>query len=163
MTPMDWIVLLILAVSAILGLVRGLVQEIFSLLAWVMAFVSAKWGAVALAPVLPIEGGNPQLRYFVAFALVFLGMMIVVLLLGRVVKSAAKAAGLGGVDRVVGTAFGFARGVVILIGLTLAAGLTALPQTDFWKKARFSGALELMVTHIEPWLPGQLSQHIHYR
>ena len=39
---------------------------------------------------------------------------------------------------------GLAKGLVILIGLTLAAGLTSLPRTDFWKQAALSGSLQVM-------------------
>lgn len=163
MTALDWIVILVLAVSVVLSLMRGLAQEIFSLLAWISAFLAAKWGAAVVAPLLPISAESENLRYFIALVVVFLAMMVVVLLLGRVVKSAINAAGLGGADKTIGSLFGLLRGVVILTGLTLAAGLTALPQTGFWKNAMFSGALEMLATSVKPLLPERLSQHLHYR
>lgn len=163
MTVLDWIVILILAVSVILSLMRGLVQEIFSLVAWIGAFLAAKWGAAAIAPILPMSTESEGLRYFAGFAVVFLVMMIAALLLGRLAKGAVSAAGLSGADRFIGSLFGLLRGVVMLTGLTLAAGLTALPQTDFWKKAMFSGTLEILAASVKPLLPERLSQHIHYR
>lgn len=163
MTGLDWIVALILAASILLSLMRGVVQELFSLLAWISAFLAAKWGAVVVAPMLPVNVESESLRYFIAMAVVFLAMMIVVLLLGRLVKGALNAAGLGGADKVIGGVFGLLRGVVILTGLTLAAGLTALPQTGFWKQAASSASLEFLATSTIPLLPENLSQHFHYR
>jgi len=160
---LDWIVILILAASVILSLMRGLVQEMFSLAAWIGAFLAAKWGAAAVAPVLPMSAESEGLRYFAGFVVVFLGMMIAVMVLGRLIKGAVSAAGLGAADKFIGGLFGLLRGVVILTGFTLAAGLTALPQTDFWKKALFSGTLEILATAVKPLLPGRLSKHIHYR
>jgi membrane protein required for colicin V production len=52
--------------------------------------------------------------------------------------------------------------VVILTGLAIAAGLTALPQTDFWKNALSSRLLESLAMAVEPLLPARLVEHIHY-
>lgn len=163
MTLLDGIVILILAASVIRSLMRGLVEEIFSLAAWVVAFLAAKWGAAAVGPLLPVSLENESLRYFSGFVVVFLGMMIGVMLLGHLVKGAVGAVGLGGADKVVGGLFGLARGLVILVGITLAAGLTALPQTDFWKRAHFSRSLEAMAAAVMPLLPASVAEHIHYR
>lgn len=162
MSELDWVVVLILAVSIVLSLMRGLVAEIFSLGAWILAILAGKWGAPVVAPLLPIDPKSENLSYFAGFVVVFLVMMVVVLLLGKMVKSAVGAIGLGGADRLVGGIFGLLRGVVILIGLTLAAGLTALPQTDFWKNALSSRLLETLALSVQPLLPAKLVEHIHY-
>lgn len=162
MNMLDWVVILILATSVILSLMRGLIAEIFSLGAWIVAFLAAKWGAATVAPLLPMDVQNESLRYFAGFVVVFFAMMIIVLLLGRLIKSIVGAVGLGGADKVVGGVFGLLRGIVILIGLTLAAGLTALPQTDFWKNAFSSKFLEVLAMSVQPLLPAKLVEHIHF-
>jgi membrane protein required for colicin V production len=162
MTVLDWVVILILGASVILSLMRGLVAEIFSLASWVVALLAAKWGAVEVAPMLPLDVQSEHLRYFIAFLLVFLVVMIIVMLLGRLVKGAVGAVGLGGADKVIGGIFGLLRGVVILTGLTLAAGLTAVPQTDFWKNALSSSVLETFAIAVEPLLPIKMVEHIHF-
>ena len=163
MTVLDWIVVLILLASVIRSLMRGLIEEVFSLVAWVAAFLAAKWGAMAIGPLLPINVQNEGLRYFAGFVVVFLVMLVAVLLLGHLVKGAAGAVGLGAADKFIGGVFGVLRGVVILIGFTLAAGLTSLPQTDFWKKAAFSNFLETIAVAFLPLLPADLAKHIHFR
>jgi membrane protein required for colicin V production len=85
MTVLDWVVILILAASVIRSLMRGLVEEVFSLGAWVVAFLAAKWGAAAAAPLLPFNFESEGLRYFVGFVIVFLVMMIVVMLVGHMI------------------------------------------------------------------------------
>lgn len=163
MSGLDWVVLLILGMSILISLMRGLAHEIFSLLAWVMAFLAAKWGANLAAPLLPISVESESLRYFIALAVVFVAMMLLVLLLGRMVKGALGAAGLGGADRLVGAVFGLLRGVVILTGLTLVAGLTALPKTQFWQLSESAKYLEFLAGSAVPLLPENLSKHLHYR
>lgn len=163
MTVLDWIVILILLASVIRSLMRGLVEEIFSLGAWVVAFLGAKWGAAAVGPLLPISVESEGLRYFSGFVVVFLLMMIAIMLLGRMIKGMVGAIGLGGADKVIGGIFGLLRGLVILVGFTLAAGLTAFPQTDFWKNAIFSKSLETLAIAVQPLLPAGLAKHIHFR
>jgi membrane protein required for colicin V production len=162
MTVLDGVVILILAASVIRSLMRGLIEEVFSLGAWIVAFLAAKWGAAAMAPMLPFNVESEGLRYFAGFVVVFLVMMVAVMLVGRMVKGAVGAIGLGSADKVVGGLFGLLRGLVILAGFTLAAGLTAFPQTDFWKNAFFSGPLERMAIAIQPLLPAALAKHIHF-
>lgn len=162
MNALDWVVIVVLAVSVILSLMRGLVTEIFSLGSWIVAIIAGKWGTPIVAPLLPMDVQNENLSYFAGFVVVFLVVMVVVLLLGRLVKSAVGAVGLGGADRLVGGIFGLLRGVVILVGLTLAAGLTSLPQTDFWKNAVSSRFLEVLAMSMQPLLPAKLVEHIHF-
>lgn len=162
MTTLDWIILLVLAACVFRSLMRGLVEEVFSLGAWIVAFIAAKWGAVAIAPILPVGITSVSMRYFAGFAVVFLTMMILVLITGHMVKSSVDAVGLTGVDKLIGGVFGLLRGVVILVGLTLAAGLTQLPRTDFWRQATLSPALEIMATQVKFLLPQKLARYIRY-
>lgn len=162
MTAFDWIVVLALAASVILGLLRGLVAEIFSLGSWVVAFLAAKFGAATAASLLPMDVDSEGMRNIVGFVVVFLVVMIIVMLLGRLIKGAVGAVGLGGADKAVGGVFGLLRGMLILIGLTLVAGLTALPQTDFWKNALSSKVLEMLAMEAVPLLPAKVAEHIHF-
>ena len=41
----DWALLAVLAVSVVIGLVRGFVFECLSLAGWVVAWFAAQWGA----------------------------------------------------------------------------------------------------------------------
>jgi len=163
MTGLDWIIVLILVASVFRSLMRGLVEEVFSLAAWIVAFIGAKWGAVVVGPILPIGVESERMHYFAGFAVVFLAMMIIVFVTGHMVKNSVEAVGLKSVDKVIGGVFGLLRGLVILVGLTLAAGLTQLPKTDFWRQSSLSHALEIMAIQIKPLLPERLSKYISFR
>ncbi len=159
---LDLIVVLVLVLAVVRGLMRGLVDTLFSLAAWILAFVAGRWGAVALAPMLPIGIENPAIRYFAGFALIFLVVLIGVLLLGHALASLVKAAGLGSADTVLGGVLGLAKGLVILVGLTLAAGLTSLPRTDFWKQAMLSGSLQSMARSALPLVPASVAKYVRF-
>lgn len=162
MTAFDWIIALILTASVILGLLRGFVAEVFSLGSWILAFLAAKFGAASVSPMLPMDVQSEGMRNIVGFVIVFLVVMIIVMLLGRLIKGAVGAVGLGGADKAVGGVFGLVRGVLVLIGLTLVAGLTALPQTDFWKNTLSSRVLEKLAMEATPLLPAKVAEHIHF-
>ena len=159
---LDLIVLLVLILAVVRGLMRGMVDTLFSLVAWVLAFMLGKWGALIMAPLLPVGIENPAIRYFVGFAVVFLLVLIGVLLLGHALASLVKAVGLGSADKVLGGVLGLAKGLVILIGLTLAAGLTSLPRTDFWKQARLSDSLQAMAQRALPLLPAKVAKYVRF-
>src|SRR4030067_3057342 len=90
------IVLLVLILAVVRGLMLGMVDTLFSLAAWVLAFVLGKWGALMVAPLLPIGAEKPAIRYFAGFAVIFLLVLIGVLLLGPALSSLVRAAGSGG-------------------------------------------------------------------
>jgi membrane protein required for colicin V production len=162
MSMLDIIVVLVLILTVVRGLMRGMVDTLFSLAAWILAFVSGKWGALLVAPLLPIGIETQAIRYFAGFAVVFLVVLIGVLLVGHALSSLVRAAGLGGADKVLGGALGLAKGGVILVGLTLAAGLTSLPRTEFWKQAALSGSLQAMAQRALPLLPADVAKYVRF-
>jgi membrane protein required for colicin V production len=162
MSLLDVIVLLVLILTVVRGLMRGMIETLFSLAAWLLAFLLGKWGALMVAPLLPIAVENPAIRYFAGFIAVFLVVLIGVLLAGHALASLVKAAGLGSADKVLGGVLGLAKGLVILIGLTLAAGLTSLPRTDFWKQAALSGSLQATALRALPLLPADVAKYIRF-
>ena len=159
---LDLIVVLVLVLTVVRGLMLGMVDTLFSLAAWVLAFMLGKWGALMVAPLLPLGTENPAIRYFAGFAVIFLLVLIGVLLLGHVLASLVKAVGLGGADKVLGGVIGLAKGLVILVGLTLAAGLTSLPRTDFWRQAMLSDSLQAMAQRALPLLPVKVAKYVRF-
>jgi len=159
---LDIVVVLVLVLTVVRGLMRGLIDTLFSLAAWLLAFMAGKWGAWVVAPLLPIGIETQAIRYFAGFAVIFLLVLIGVLLLGHALASLVRAVGLGSTDKVLGGAIGMTKGLVILIGMTLAAGLTSLPRTDFWKQAVLSDSLQAMAQRVLPLLPADVAQHVRF-
>ena len=80
---LDWTFLAVLALSMLVGLVRGFVFECLSLAGWVVAWFAAQWGAPGLAPYVPLGSAGSALNLGLAFALAFIGALIVWTLLMR--------------------------------------------------------------------------------
>jgi membrane protein required for colicin V production len=161
MTSLDFFVFGLVALSTVIGLMRGLVREAFSLGAWVLAFIGAKVLAPVLAPFLPgIDA--PALRHAAALVLVFVSILIAAGLAGVMLSGVVKLVGLGPFDRALGGVFGVLRAGVALAGLTLLAGLTALPKTQVWQHSVTRGPLVLVASRIKLWLPKDLAALIRF-
>ena len=162
MTLFDYAVLAIVGFSVLLGVIRGLAREVIALASWVVAFVvaSAYGGAVAslLAPQIPDE----QWRLLVAVVVVFVVVLVVMNMAALMVSKLLKSAGLGIADRLLGSVFGLARGVLVVLVLVLAAGLTALPRQPVWKDAMLAAPLEKLAVLVKQWLPQDWAKNISY-
>jgi membrane protein required for colicin V production len=162
MTIFDYAVLAVLGISAIVGISRGLVREVFSLAGWLAAAAAAVVFAGEAAKLMPGSFATPLVRTLIAFVVLFLIVLIVVNAVGLLFAKLVRASGLGVTDRTLGAVFGVVRGALILVVLALAAGLTALPRERFWREARLSAPLETAALAAKPYLPDALSQRVHY-
>lgn len=161
MTAIDWIALAILAGSLVLGVMRGFVREAFSLAAWIVAFLAARAFSPALATVIP-GIGQEGLRQAAAIVLIVIGVLVAAHLSAAMLSGLLKLAGLGGFDRTLGMLFGIARAGVVLVLLTLVAGLTALPRSEAWRSSLVHGVLETAALKVIPWLPKDLAALIRF-
>lgn len=161
MTAIDWIALAVLAGSLFMGLLRGFVREALSLAAWVFAFLAARMFSPALAHHIP-GIGQEGLRQAAAIALIFIGVLILAQVLAAILAKLVKLAGLGGFDSMLGMLFGAVRAFVVLVVLTLAAGLTALPRSEAWRASLVHGPFESIALKVVPWLPEHLAALIRF-
>jgi membrane protein required for colicin V production len=162
MTIFDYAVLSVLVASVLLSVVRGAVRELLALASWVVAFMAANSLAPGFAPTLPAGIDGESLRMSVAFIAIFLSALLAMSLVTMLVSAMVKTVGLGLVDRLLGSLFGLVRGLLVVLLIVWSAGLTTLPQEPFWQKALLSKPLETAVKMMMPWLPQDLSEHIHY-
>jgi membrane protein required for colicin V production len=162
MTGFDYAVLALLALSASIGIWRGLVREVFALGGWVAAFVAAMLFAGEAGELLPAGSATPYVRATFAGVVIFLVVLIGCGIAGMLLAKALRLAGFGLADRTLGGVFGFARGALISLLVVLAAGLTALPREPFWREATLSGPLETAVVALKPYLPPPLAARVRY-
>lgn len=161
MSSLDIVVLAILAGSTLLGLMRGLVKEVFSLAAWILAFIGARLFGPPLAHLMP-WGDNPALQHGLAMVVVFIVILFGAGLAGNLLTGLIRLAGLGAYDRLLGVAFGLMRGGAAVVALALLSGMTALPKTEAWQGALTRQPLESAAQRVKPWLPRDVSVLIKY-
>ena len=162
MTLVDITVVVIVGLSILVSLIRGLVREVLALAAWIVAFLAANLLAPPVAPWLPDAIPSEELRLLAAFASVFVVVLLAMSVLAMLASKLVKSAGLGLEDRLLGGAFGLARGMLVVMVVVLLAGLTSLPRQPVWRNAVLSGPLETLAVQSKAWLPADLAQRITY-
>ena len=158
-TWIDWVVVTVVSVSIILSVVRGLVKEVASLAVWVVAVVGASRLAHFPAELLPPWLSAP-LQQTVGFLIVLVLILIIGKLITMALKELVSAAGVGTLDRILGTGFGLARGGLIVIVLSVLTAMTSLPTQPAWKTAKTRSFLELGIRTAAPWLPASVGDRL---
>lgn len=162
MTGFDFVVMAILAVSGLLGLLRGLLKEVLSLMAYVLAFVAAIWWGPTVYGWLEAYIDTAMLRMGVAYAAVFLVVLLGVGLVNMTLAALIRTTGLTPADHGLGAIFGLARGLLIVLVLVALGGYTPLPQEPWWQDAMFSHSATEALRHIKLWLPPSLATWLPY-
>lgn len=129
MTLFDWIVVLIILVSAAVAASQGFLREVISLAGLIVGFTLALWNYCLLAAPLARHISSEPVADAVAFLLIALGVMILAGLLGRAAAALARSIGLGWLDRLLGALFGVLRGcvLVVIVIIALAAFMPGIP------------------------------------
>jgi membrane protein required for colicin V production len=141
----DWTIISVVGVSMTLSVLRGFVREALSLLGWVLAFVVAMLFSERFAWVLAGSIQDDTSRHVVAFAILFVVTLVAVALLARLLQSFIQFVGLGFLDRILGMAFGFARGVFVLLAvIAVSRPLLAPERYDWWQESLLLPHLLLM-------------------
>jgi len=124
LTGIDYVILALLGLSAVVGIVRGLIREMLSLVSWIvslwLAFVYADEVAAWLDPYLQ----SPQIQYMVALAGLFVVSLLVLSLAAMLLVKLLDLVGITGTDRTLGGVFGLVRGVAIALVLVFVVRLT---------------------------------------
>lgn len=137
MSIADGIILGIIALSAVVSLWRGFVREALSLLTWAAAFIVARLFSPQLDSYLVDTIEMPSLRMAVAFGLLFVAVLILGAIIGKLTHLLVKATGLSGTDRVLGMVFGALRGVLIVTVL-VALFRPMIEEDPWWESSQLA-------------------------
>jgi len=148
----DLAMLALIALSAIVGAVRGLTFEVLSLLGWVAAWFAAVWLGPLLAPHLPIGTPGSPLNGLAAFACAFLIVLVLWGLGARAVSALVRKTLLRPVDRLLGAVFGLARAVLVLLVLAMLVSYTSVSASPAWRESQGARWLNSILGQLVPSL-----------
>jgi membrane protein required for colicin V production len=162
-TWFDLAALAVLGLSGVMAFARGLIREIFSIIAFIGADISAVFFAGLLAPVVGnITGLNGALASVASGLLIFLIVFIAITVVtSAVAKTAHQSTEIGSFDRAAGLAFGILRGVLVVALFVLLLRQTqadpdvppADPMQDAIRGARTYPIYESVAKGLEAVLP----------
>ena len=123
MSALDIFVIVLLGGGAMIGFVRGLVHEMLSLLAWVVAIVMLRMFHTPVSEALIGPVGTPTGGAVLAFVILFLPSFLFMKLLARSLGKKSRTSVLGPFDRVLGGGFGMLKGLLAATLFFLVANL----------------------------------------
>ena len=132
MTWVDLVLLAVLAVSALLAFMRGLVREVLGLAAWVGAIFAGVGALPKVRPQFEAWWGTSPWVAPIAFAVVFIASLIVLLLISRWISALVRASPISGLDRTLGLLFGLARGAALIVIAYILGGV--VHHVDQWPR-----------------------------
>ena len=151
----DWIILLVLAISVVQAASSGFFQEAFGLAGLVCGYLIAAWQYRSVAAHFAPYVSSHWAVEIGAFLAIFIGVMILAGILGKIVRWIMKEAGLSFVDRFFGGVLGLLRGC-LLIAIVLV-GMTAFTPTSIWLQRSSLAPYFLVVGRAAIWVaPAEL-------
>jgi membrane protein required for colicin V production len=163
MVTLDYIVIAVVLVSAIIGAFRGFLREVFSVISWVLAvWLAWKYGP-ELAPKLGRTLKDPAYAQWAARAIILLVVIVAGYVVGAVVNYFVRLSMFSGLDRLLGFVLGFARGLVIIGIATILAQAMKFDDEAWWTGSRLTASLKpvagvlraLAGDHLPPSLAGK--------
>jgi len=158
----DYAILAVLAISVLVGALRGFIKEVFSLLVWATAFLVAYHFAGDVAKLMEDTVTLPSARTAMGFTGLFVAVLLVGGLMNYLLGRLVETTGLSGTDRLLGGVFGAARGLVLIVAVLLVAGFTPIPADPWWKDSSTIQRMMPLVSWAAEYLPESVVEHLDF-
>lgn len=149
----DWCIVGLLALSVLLGLLRGFFREVATLVVWVGAFVVATAFGDLFAARLETYVSEPSVRAAAAWVLLFIAVLIVGAIVTHFIVELIRRSPVSGTDRMLGSLFGLARGGLLVAALVFFAALTPVKQDPWWQESKLVGLFEDIAARLAEFVP----------
>lgn len=156
---MNWIdlaIIVIVGISMLTGLFRGLVKEVIALITWIVAIWLAMHYTDSFSNILTPYIKDQKIRSAMTFIDITLSVLIVGAILNAILSFIFKRAGMSGTDRLFGLGFGFLRGVLIIGLVMMIVDMTSLPVKEY----RHDSVLYSKFDPLELFLKEHMSDYI---
>jgi len=152
-TWFDYAFIVVLLISIGYGFVRGFTREILSLITWFLAFWIAKFSVYTVASLLDSWISSPRVRLVAAFVVILVLSLFLLHFIGVKISKFVKSTALTGMDRLLGSVFGFLRGVLICSVAVIVVTTTDLSHSTEWSDTRLRAPFEVVASLLQPKIP----------
>jgi membrane protein required for colicin V production len=131
----DYLVIAAIAISAIVGAMRGFLRESVALGAWIVALFVAWHFADLIEPHLGGLLGDSQVRPWAARAIIIVLVLLIGAAIGALLSHFVRLSIFSGMDRLLGFAFGLLRGFLLLGVFVILGQLLRLSGESWWRNS----------------------------
>ncbi len=152
MIGVDILLVAIVVLSCVVGVTRGLIRELISLIAWIAGLWCAWRFAYLVEPSLGGILADRPVSLWVARALILLAVLVVGGVIGAVVGYVVRHSALSWLDRSLGILFGLLRGLVIMGVIAIVGSLFKLTGGPGWHDAHLAPYAETIGNGIKSFV-----------
>lgn len=158
---LDLIFIVILAISVLLGLIRGMIREVLSLVGLAASIYLAFTFADSLSKNYVSQFlENPRISYIVTFVLIIVATLFFVTLINLLFSQLLKASGLSFLNRFFGALFGLLRGGIICSLLVMVIGFVpGIASKPWWQASTLAPIFTNLTKTTFKYLPQEISDY----
>jgi membrane protein required for colicin V production len=142
MGAIDIVFSVVMGLSVLVGLWRGMTRELVSVIAWILIGVLAWRFAAPLGALIPFDFGWPFAQTLAGVAIIVLAGVLFSVVVGQALRKLVAASPLAGADRVLGAVFGAVRAclaMLVVAAIMVEGGFTS---HSFWRDSASGPVLE---------------------
>jgi len=155
---LDIVIISIIAISGLVGVFRGLVREVMSLVGWIVSAWLAWRFAYVFAPVFDSIIESSDVRKAAAFISIFLLSLVLFALLSYFISKIMSKSALKGMDRTLGMLFGLLRGAIIIAVLAMLIQSTQFAKEAWWTGSMLKDYFLLLAAYGMSVMPAEVSR-----
>jgi membrane protein required for colicin V production len=153
MPIIDILIAVAVVISVIVGIIRGFVKEAISLAALLVAIWAALYFGPSVGEISDSWISSQELKAWFGRVLVFAVVLSIGGLLGWGISKLVRLSVLSGMDRLAGSAFGAARGILLAALFVLGGEFAGFDNDPWWQKSILIPQLEVVAEWIEVMAP----------
>lgn len=155
MNAADWSIIVVILVSTVAAASEGFFHQAFGIAGLIVGYLLAAWQYARVAAWFAPHVNSPWLANILGFLVIFVAVVIVAAISGRIVRWAMKEAGLSLIDRLLGALLGLVKGSLFVAIILM--GMTAFAPSSSWLEGSALAPYFLVVGRAAIWLaPSEL-------
>lgn len=152
----------VLIISVLVGLIRGAVREVLSLVGLAVAvYLAFSFSEMVSKEYLSKFFESPKVSYIVSFILIIVASIFTIALVNLFFSQLLRASGLSFVNRFFGMVFGLVRGVLICSIITLILNfIPGLTKSSWYKASSTAPVFRSIANQALAYLPKEINDYL---
>lgn len=157
MATVDTLFLIIISLSILVGILRGLIKEVISISSLIVSiWASINFGAF-VGSYLEFWVNEPEFQLWVGMITTFICIIIIGMVLARILSKIFRLSLSAKIDRILGASFGFFRGCLLTSVFVLGGQLTSAPESEWWSRSNLIPYSKLLADKMIEYIPTEIN------